>query len=176
MEKETFGRAHLKTNQDLRDFLDYHWFPSYKEFASKDVSVALSCLHAYVDVLCEMTKRLWDELEGHQDACKIQRHVDEEMNQFIQGFGYKSEQPRIEHKPCGYIDNDADDGWGTTSCCRPELQNQIQKESKIGRNSRTKTRGKSKKIPSRIIPKVASAGKRVKKSLKQNKKVGGKNG
>lgn len=123
MDREKFGRAHLKTNQDLRDFLDYHSFPSYKEFASRDVSLALSVLHAYVDILCEMTKRLWDELEGHQDVCKIQRHIDEEMKKFIQGFGYRRELPeytkftgwdksqRIEMKPCGYIDNDADDGW-----------------------------------------------------------------
>lgn len=110
MDREKFGRAHLKTNQDLRDFLDYHLFPSYKEFASKDTSVALSFLHRYVDILCEMMKRIWDEFEGHQDVCRQQAYIDEEMKRFIQGFGYR----KFQSIPCNWIDNDADDGWGAS--------------------------------------------------------------
>ena len=109
----------LHSNQTLRDCLDLRNAKPLSSFVVAtplQISKTVNELLEDVDILMEVVRRLWDEFEGHQDLCRRQSHVDEEMKKFIQGFGYKKleEIEKLPPIPCPWIDNDADDGWGAS--------------------------------------------------------------
>lgn len=90
------GALKLRSNSSLRNSLDIQDFEvSYDKKATltqNEIKEALLSLIANIEIITEMMRRLWDEFEGHQDACR----------------GYK-----VTHN-CPYLDDEAEDGWLTT--------------------------------------------------------------
>jgi hypothetical protein len=91
-------------------------FPQFLSFFKKALAQDTNCnvrqaldnetLYSPVQaifILLEAVRRLWDELEGHQDMCAILKSgstIEEEVEKFRMGFSFKPKlhiYPKVKH-------------------------------------------------------------------------------